>query len=99
MLFAADSNYTIFDKNYLNSLFYERIIYFIDQIQERRKKQREVEQMPRIVSRCNICSLFFNSKRELRGHKDKDHRITDSKMRMSAVMAEITARHKIKSPY
>jgi hypothetical protein len=55
--------------------------------------------MPRIVSRCNICSLFFNSKRELRGHKDKDHRITDSKMRMSAVMAEITARHKIKSPY
>jgi hypothetical protein len=32
------------------------------------------------ISRCNICGKFFNSKRELKEHKDKDHRITDSKI-------------------
>ena len=36
--------------------------------------------MAYIVSRCNICGEFFNSKRELKEHKDKSHRITNSKI-------------------
>jgi hypothetical protein len=32
------------------------------------------------ISRCIICGKFFDSKRELKDHKDKDHRITDSKV-------------------
>jgi uncharacterized C2H2 Zn-finger protein len=32
------------------------------------------------ISRCNICGHFFNSKRELKEHKDKNHRITNSKV-------------------
>jgi hypothetical protein len=32
------------------------------------------------ISKCNICGKFFDSRRELKEHKDKDHRITDSKM-------------------
>ena len=32
------------------------------------------------ISRCNICGHFFNSKRELKEHKDKNHRITNSKL-------------------
>jgi hypothetical protein len=32
------------------------------------------------ISRCNSCGQFFNSKRELRDHIDKNHRITNSKM-------------------
>jgi hypothetical protein len=55
--------------------------------------------MPGIVSRCNICSNFFNSKRELKEHKDKDHRITDSKMKMGTVVSQIRVIHKIKSHY
>jgi uncharacterized C2H2 Zn-finger protein len=39
-----------------------------------------VNQMTNIVSRCNICGKFFDSKRELREHIDKNHRITNSKM-------------------
>jgi len=32
------------------------------------------------ISRCNICGRFFDSKKELKKHKNKDHRITDLKM-------------------
>jgi hypothetical protein len=32
------------------------------------------------ISRCNICHKFFNSKRELKAHKDKEHRITNHKI-------------------
>jgi hypothetical protein len=32
------------------------------------------------ISQCIICGEFFDSKRELKEHKDKDHRITDSKI-------------------
>jgi hypothetical protein len=32
------------------------------------------------ISRCIICGLFFDSKKELKEHKDKNHRITNSKM-------------------
>jgi hypothetical protein len=36
--------------------------------------------MGNVISRCNICYDFFNSKRELKEHKDKNHRITNSKL-------------------
>jgi hypothetical protein len=36
--------------------------------------------MPSRISRCNICHKFFNSKRELKAHKDKEHRITNHKI-------------------
>jgi hypothetical protein len=36
--------------------------------------------MTNTISRCNICGEFFNSKRELKEHKDKNHRITNSKL-------------------
>jgi hypothetical protein len=29
------------------------------------------------MSKCNICSAFFGSKKELRDHKDNIHRIAD----------------------
>jgi hypothetical protein len=36
--------------------------------------------MTRIMSRCIICGQFFDSKKELREHKDKSHRITSTKL-------------------
>jgi hypothetical protein len=35
--------------------------------------------MTNIISRCIICGKFFGSKKELREHKDSNHRITNSK--------------------
>jgi hypothetical protein len=35
--------------------------------------------MPNKISRCNICGKFFDSKIELKRHKDKKHRISASK--------------------
>jgi hypothetical protein len=35
------------------------------------------------ISRCNICGEFFNSKKELKEHIDKNHRITAPKMKMT----------------
>ncbi|MDQ3835565.1 MAG: hypothetical protein M3270_01345 [Thermoproteota archaeon] len=32
------------------------------------------------ISRCNSCGNFFESKKELKVHIDKIHRITDSKI-------------------
>jgi hypothetical protein len=32
------------------------------------------------ISRCNICGEFLNSKRELKRHKDKNHRISALKI-------------------
>jgi uncharacterized Zn finger protein len=34
--------------------------------------------MPNKISRCNICGKFFDSKVELKRHKDKKHRISAS---------------------
>jgi uncharacterized C2H2 Zn-finger protein len=45
--------------------------------------------MTSIISRCNICGEFFDSRRELRKHKDKDHRITNAKM-IAVVAKELT---------
>jgi hypothetical protein len=36
--------------------------------------------MTGIISRCMICGQFFDSKKELREHKDKHHRIPNSKI-------------------
>jgi hypothetical protein len=38
------------------------------------------EEVISTISRCNICGQFFDSKKELKEHKDKNHRITDSKL-------------------
>ena len=32
------------------------------------------------ISKCNSCGKFFNSKRELKNHIDKNHRITNTKI-------------------
>jgi hypothetical protein len=32
------------------------------------------------ISRCHICGEFFDSKKELKDHKDRNHRITNSKI-------------------
>ena len=32
------------------------------------------------ISRCIICGQFFDSKKELKRHKDKSHRITNAKL-------------------
>ena len=44
------------------------------------KEIGEEMQMTGIISRCNICGKFFDSKKDLRKHKDKNHRVTNSKM-------------------
>ncbi len=44
------------------------------------------EKMRNITSRCIICGGFFDSKKGLREHKDKDHRITNSKMKTTTVI-------------
>jgi hypothetical protein len=33
-----------------------------------------------VISRCIACGQFFDSKKELKEHRDKNHRITDAKM-------------------
>jgi hypothetical protein len=38
--------------------------------------------MTNIISRCNICGEFFQSKKGVKVHKDRNHRITNSKMTM-----------------
>jgi hypothetical protein len=41
------------------------------------------------ISRCNICGQFLDSKKELRKHKDKNHRISVSKIMIAtAVIVE-----------
>ena len=46
--------------------------------------------MTGILSKCIICGKFFDSKKQLRTHKDKDHRITDSKMMSVLVLQKTT---------
>ena len=45
--------------------------------------------MTNIFSKCIICGQFFDSKKNLRKHKDKNHRISNSKM-MTVVVEELT---------
>jgi uncharacterized C2H2 Zn-finger protein len=44
-----------------------------------RKNASDYHKMNKI-SRCNICGKFFDSKRALKEHIDKNHRVTNSKM-------------------
>ena len=48
----------------------------------------EEKNMVAKISRCNICGQFLDSKKELRKHKDKNHRISVSKMMMAAAAVE-----------
>jgi hypothetical protein len=48
--------------------------------------------MTKIISRCIICGQFCSSKKELREHKDRNHRITNSKMMMPILVPEITTK-------
>jgi uncharacterized C2H2 Zn-finger protein len=36
--------------------------------------------MTSVISRCITCGEFFNSRKQLREHIDRNHRITNSKM-------------------
>jgi hypothetical protein len=46
--------------------------------------KEEEEEMTNIISRCSICGQYLNSKKALKAHKDKNHRITNSRIRMAA---------------
>ena len=50
----------------------------------------EGKQMTSILSKCIICGKFFDSKKQLRTHRDKDHRITESKMMSVLVLQKTT---------
>jgi hypothetical protein len=65
---------------------------FIDHVYSRpdKKKIKNVRkiEMTSIISKCSFYDLqFFDSKKKLRDHKDKDHRITDLKM-ISIILTE-----------
>jgi uncharacterized C2H2 Zn-finger protein len=47
--------------------------------------QKMREMTGKKISRCNSCGKYFDSKRELRKHIDKKHRITDSKISESRI--------------
>jgi hypothetical protein len=49
------------------------------------------------ISRCIICSQFFQSKKKLKHHEDRNHRITNSKMK--TIISEITTKPAAKSSY
>jgi uncharacterized C2H2 Zn-finger protein len=44
--------------------------------------------LPSVISRCIICGQFFNSIKELKNHKDKNHRITNARMKGKRVVDE-----------
>jgi hypothetical protein len=46
--------------------------------------------MRNIISHCIICGGFFDSKKGLREHKDKAHRITNSKMNTKTTTVIVT---------
>jgi uncharacterized C2H2 Zn-finger protein len=56
--------------------FYQLWLNYVDDRQSSNRKLDEED----IISRCAICGNFFQSKKELKDHKDnKNHRITNSK--------------------
>jgi uncharacterized C2H2 Zn-finger protein len=42
--------------------------------------KRKRKEMAKKILRCNICGEYFQSKKDLKDHKDKNHRITNSKI-------------------
>jgi hypothetical protein len=53
--------------------------------------------MRNIISHCIICGGFFDSKKGLREHKDKAHRITNSKMNTKMTTTVIVTEKTTKS--
>jgi hypothetical protein len=62
---------------------------------------REIwRKMTRKISRCNICGEFFDSKTELKRHKDKKHRIAASKMKAGITkLAALSSPNKKSKPW
>jgi uncharacterized C2H2 Zn-finger protein len=54
--------------------------------------------MPSKISRCNSCRKFFNSKRALKEHIDKNHRITNSKVVPSGITKRAVSLSSSKKP-
>jgi hypothetical protein len=51
------------------------------------------------ISRCNICGEFFDSKRELKDHKDRKHRIAASKTKtLRTKLAALSSPEKKSTP-
>ena len=48
----------------------------------------EKEKMVSKVSKCHICKKFFDSKKDLKDHMDRDHRIVDQNMAVTPTLAE-----------
>jgi hypothetical protein len=44
------------------------------------RSEKKKRKMTNIISRCIICGQFFQSKKGLKDHKDRNHRITNSKI-------------------
>ena len=42
--------------------------------------------MTGVLSQCTICGQFLDSRKDLREHKDKNHRITNAKMMIKSVV-------------
>jgi hypothetical protein len=57
------------------------------------------EKMTKITSRCIICGKFFDSKKELKHHKDKNHRITNSRIMTRRIFQEIATKPAAKIHY
>jgi uncharacterized C2H2 Zn-finger protein len=43
------------------------------------------KEMSSKISRCKTCSQFFDSKKDLKDHIDKNHRIANSKMAATGI--------------
>lgn len=63
----------------------------INKIWEKEKKTGEEIEITIIFSKCTVCGQYFNSIKDLRNHKNKDHRITNAKMRKRVVDDDNTA--------
>jgi hypothetical protein len=51
------------------------IAQFTHNIMSADEEVRSKKKMTNIISRCSVCGQFFQSKKDVKGHKDKKHRI------------------------
>ena len=72
---SANKTWTIFTKVYVNNE-----IITIDEGSIETKRGRWERATTSKISRCHICGEFFQSKKELKDHKDRNHRIINSKI-------------------
>lgn len=63
------------------------------QVVNQQRKIEEEEEMTVKISRCTSCSECFNSKIELKGHVDKNHRITNSKIVVTTSNAAVISKN------